>query len=140
MVKAAIAKAPKEPKSAFLPRPVRRCAACRERKSAGDMLRFIHSDSSWAWQPPRGHITGRSLYICPNKKCLNSLKGKLAAGESLSAFLAELEAVLAAYVEKRRQDLQNNNLDSTAKAALSFNSTMKILATLKNELSVSDRN
>ncbi len=122
--------------SMTLARPVRRCAACHERRSAADMLRFMRSESGWVWQPPSGHIGGRSLYLCPETKCLNSFRSKLGGGESLAVFLTRLEAVVADYVEKRRLTLKNDNLDSKSKAALRLTDTTKILAALRNGLPV----
>ena len=140
MAKDAATNIHKSQKVALLPRPVRRCAACHERKSAAEMLRFMRAGCSWLWQPPVGHMAGRSLYLCPTTKCLNMYKGKLTSDEPLVDFLVKLETTISDYVEKRCFELKNDHLNGANKASLRLSSTIKILATLRSELPLADRN
>ncbi len=124
------------PKATHLARPVRRCAACHERKSAAELLRFMRGGTNWVWQPATSHLAGRSLYLCPSMKCLNAYKGRLAVKMVGNEFLTELELELAEYTAKRQRELKSEQENGTSKAAKRLMSTMKLLATLKRELSM----
>ena len=50
--------------------PVRQCAACREKREKRDLLRVVRTPEGQVVFDPRGKVSGRGVYICRSRQCL----------------------------------------------------------------------
>jgi len=55
--------------------PERTCVACREKKKADDMFRFVMKDGS-ALYDARRILHGRGAYVCMSTVCLSNAASK----------------------------------------------------------------
>ena len=53
--------------------PVKKCAACGERRSEIELLRIVKNKDQILIDP-QGNLPGREVYLCPNRICIEEAR------------------------------------------------------------------
>ena len=81
--------------------PIRCCIRCRQRKEKNEFYRIVQNEDSYAILDEKQNINKRGVYICKDKKCLETYlkmlekgKGKLQINVNLESFKKLLESLI----------------------------------------------
>ena len=79
-------------------RPMRQCAACREKKEKYALARGVRTPSGEVLYDAKGKVSGRGAYICKDLKCLEKAVKSRALARALECDIPD-----EAFAELRRQ-------------------------------------
>ena len=64
---------------------MRTCIACREKRRKAELIRMIRDENDRVIRDDAGTGGGRGVYVCPDTRCLEKLKGGLLLRRALRA-------------------------------------------------------
>lgn len=85
--------------------PERKCTGCNEKRPKKELIRIVRTPNGEIQLDDKGKISGRGVYICPDKKCFDKAKKAKRFERSLEveipeAVYAELETKLSVIAEQ----------------------------------------
>lgn len=69
--------------------PMRKCMGCNESKPKRELIRIVREPDGKITLDERGKISGRGVYICPDRNCLAKVKKTGRLGRSLEVEIPE---------------------------------------------------
>ena len=69
--------------------PMRKCMGCNESKPKKELIRIVREPDGKITLDEKGKISGRGVYICPDKSCLVKVKKTGRLGRSLEVEIPE---------------------------------------------------
>ncbi len=85
--------------------PERKCTGCNEKRPKKELIRIVRTPDGEIQLDDKGKISGRGVYICPDKKCFDKAKKAKRFERSLEVEIpqevyAELENKLSGIAEQ----------------------------------------
>ncbi len=89
--------------------PERKCTGCNEIRPKKELIRIVRTPDGEIQLDDKGKISGRGVYICPDKKCFDKAKKAKRFERSLEV---EIPETIYTELETKLADLAEQSRDS----------------------------